>query len=265
MKWTLTSSGLRDSLHAEWTKVRTAPDQLWLLIAVVALTVMGSVAVVATISCSSIGVGPGCAADRTKLSLTGIDLGQAAVAVLAVLAMGNEYSTGMIHVTLAAIPRRSVALAGKAIVLTGLVIGTATVAVLACLLAGRLILPEPTSGDAGPGPGSVLRAAIGSVLYLALIALLSLGTAAAVRDSATAIATVLGLLYIFPIIAQLVSDPDLRRHLEQVAPMSAGMAVQATTQLDQLPIGPWAGLGVLAGWAATALITGWGLLQWRDA
>jgi ABC-2 type transport system permease protein len=245
--------------------MRTAPDQLWLLVAVVALTVVGSLAVVATISCSSIGVGPGCAADRTKLSLTGIDLGQAVVAVLAVLVMGNEYSTGMIHVTLTAIPRRAVALAGKAIILTGLVTGAGTVAVPASLLAGRLILPGPASGEAGPGPGSVLRAATGSVLYLALIALLSLGAAAAVRDSATAIATVLGLLYVFPIIAQLVSDPDLRRHLEQVAPMSAGLAVQATTQLDRLPIGPWAGLGVLAGWAVTALIIGGGLLQWRDA
>jgi len=39
----------------------------------------------------------------------------------------------------------------------------------------------------------VLRAAAGSVLYLTLIALLSLGTATIVRDSASAIGTVLGL------------------------------------------------------------------------
>ena len=39
------------------------------------------------------------------------------------------------------------------------------------------------------------------MLYLALIALLSLGVAAAVRDSAAAIGVVLGLLYLFPILA----------------------------------------------------------------
>jgi ABC-2 type transport system permease protein len=41
----------------------------------------------------------------------------------------------------------------------------------------------------------VLRAAVGSVLYLALIALLSLGAGTAVR---AAIGAVLGLLYLFP-------------------------------------------------------------------
>ncbi len=111
----------------------------------------------------------------------------------------------------------------------------------------------------------MLRAAAGSVLYLALIALLSLGTATAVRDSATAIGIVLGLLYVFPIIVQVVSDPHWKRHLQQLTPMTAGLSIQATTQLDSLPISPWAGLGVLAGWAAAALLTGGLLLQLRDA
>jgi hypothetical protein len=31
--------------------------------------------------------------------------------------------------------------------------------------------------------------------------------------------------------------------------MTAGMAIQATTGLNSLPISPWAGLGVLAAWA----------------
>jgi ABC-2 type transport system permease protein len=43
-----------------------------------------------------------------------------------------------------------------------------------------------------------LRAAAGSVLYLALIGLLGLGIATAARDSAAAIEIVLGLLYLFP-------------------------------------------------------------------
>ena len=68
----------------------------------------------------------------------------------------------------------------------------------------------------------MLRAAAGSVLYLALIALLSLGIATAVRDSAVAIGVVLGLLYLFPIIAAVVR-PAWQRHLEQIAPMTAGL------------------------------------------
>ena len=103
--------------------------------------------------------------------------------------------------------------------------------------------------------GPTLRAAVGSVLYLVLIALLSLGVATAIRDTAVSIGVVLGLLYLPPILAQAVTDP-LRRHLQQIAPMTAGLAIQATTNLHSLPITPWAGLGVLAAWATAALLAG---------
>jgi len=36
--------------------------------------------------------------------------------------------------------------------------------------------------------------------------------------------------------------------------MSAGLAIQATTGLRGLPISPWGGLGVLAAWAAAAVL-----------
>ncbi|WP_406429360.1 hypothetical protein [Streptomyces sp. NBC_01589] len=104
-----------------------------------------------------------------------------------------------------------------------------------------------------------------SVLYLVLIALLGLGAATAVRDSAAAVGTVLGLLFVFPILTQLVTDPDWHRHLQQIAPMTAGLAIQATVNLDGLPIGPWAGLGVLAAWAVATLLGGGLVLRSRNA
>jgi ABC-2 type transport system permease protein len=111
----------------------------------------------------------------------------------------------------------------------------------------------------------MLRAAIGSILYLALIALFSLGIATAVRDSATAIAVVLGLLYLFPALILLVSDDAWQRLLWQLSPMNAGLAVQATTDLAALPLTPWQGLGVLAAWVLAALLGGGLLLRKRDA
>jgi hypothetical protein len=47
--------------------------------------------------------------------------------------------------------------------------------------------------------------------------------------------------------------------------MSAGLSVQNTVGLDDLPIGPWPGLGVLATYAAVALLSGLVLFQLRDA
>ena len=111
----------------------------------------------------------------------------------------------------------------------------------------------------------MLRAGLGSVLYLMLIALLSLGAATVLRDAAAAIGAVLGLLYLFPIIAAAAGNPTVSRHLEQIGPMTAGLAIQATTGLNTLPISPWAGIGVLAAWAVGALLLGGALLRLRDA
>jgi ABC-2 type transport system permease protein len=257
---------MRHALHAEWTKLRTAPGTALLLAASIVLTAGASALAAAIVKC------PGsCTADTTKLSLTGVMLGQAAVATLAVLAVSSEYGTGMIRVTLAAMPRRQVLLAAKSAVVTAVVLAAGTIAVAASLLAGRLLEPGngftarhgfmPLSLTHGP----TLRAAAGSVLYLALIALLSLGAATALRDSAAAISVVLGLLYIFPILGDVVLNPVWQHRIERWTPMNAGLAIQATRNPGTLSIGPWPGLGVLAAWAAAALLAG-GLLLWlRDA
>jgi ABC-2 type transport system permease protein len=258
---------MRQAVHSEWTKLRTLPGTGWLLLGCTALTVALSATAAVAVKCESIG----CGMDPAKVSLAGIVLGQAVVVILAVLAMSGEYSTGMIRTTLSAIPHRITVLAAKAAVLSGLVLATGTIAVLVSLLAGWLILPgqgfTPAHNYAplSLADGSVLRAAAGSVLYLALIGLLSLGVATAVRDSAVAIGVVLALLYLFPIFAAVVTDPDWQQRLQQIGPMTAGLAIQATIGLRSLPISPWAGLGVLAAWAVSALMVGALLLWLRDA
>jgi ABC-2 type transport system permease protein len=248
--------------------MRTLAGPLWLLLGAIAVTVALSTAVTSVLTCGTAGCD---GEDTTKLSLTGIDLGQALVAILPAGVISGEYSSGMIRTTLTATPHRATVLAAKAVTLTGAVTAAGTVAVLGSLLAGRLILPGHgftaargfTALSLANGP--TLRAAAGSVLYLALIALLSLGIATAVRDSATSIGVVLALLYVFPIISLVTGNPHLQRLLQQIGPMNAGLAIQATTDLRSLPITPWAGLGVLAAWASAALLTGALLLRLRDA
>ena len=258
---------MTEALYAEWTKLRTLVGTAWLLVGAAGLTVAVSVAVAAATHQSP---GGGGGQDPTRLALTGVDLGQAVIAVLAVLTISEEYGTGMIRVTLAAVPRRLVLLGAKAANVAGLTLAAGILGVAGCLLAGRLMLPaaglDPAHGYAlvSIGHGPTLRAAAGSVLYLVLIALLALGVATAVRDAAVSIGAVLALLYVPPLLAQAVSDP-LRRHIQQIAPMTAGLAIQATTNLRNLPIAPWAGLGVLAAWAAGSLLVAGALLRHRDA
>lgn len=258
---------MRPALHAEWTKVRTLASTGWLLVGAVVLTVAVGAVAASGVSCPSYD----CALDPARTSLTGIDLGQAVVALLAVLVISDEYRTGMIRLTLTAMPRRTTVLAAKALILVGLVLVAATLAVVGSILAGRFILAghgfTPVHGYPllSLGTGPVLRAAAGSVLYLGLIALLGIGAAVAVRDSALAIGLVLGVLYLPTILFGLVTDPTWQRRLQQIAPMQAGLASQHTIGVSGLPIGPWSGLGVLGAWAAGTALVGWLVLRLRDA
>jgi ABC-2 type transport system permease protein len=256
---------MSDALRAEWTKLRTLASTIWLVAGTIVLTIGVSGAVSATAHVNS-----GGSQDPTKLALTGMYLGQTIIVVLGVLTISDEYGTGMIRVTLTAIPRRLVLLAAKATNLTLLALVAGVLAVAGCLLIGRL---ELSANGLNPAHGyalisvmdaATLRAAVGSVIYLDLIALLSLGVAAAIRDTAVSIGAVLGLLLLPPLLAQAVADP-LRRHIEQIAPMTAGLSVQGTTDLRSLPIAPWAGLGVLAAWAVASVLVGGLLLRLRDA
>jgi ABC-2 type transport system permease protein len=253
------------AVHAEWTKFRTVAGPSWLLAGVVALSVATGAAAASAARCRS----ADCGIDPATVSFTGIYPAQAVVAVASVLAIGNEYSTGMVKVSLTAMPRRLTWLAAKAAVLTALVLAASALAVAGAALAGRLILPSkgftPAHGYASLTSATDLRAAVGAVLYLTLVALLSLGLAAAVRDSAVAIGLVLGVLYLFPLAAELISNPALTRHLDQIGPLPAGLDAQATIGLKGLSLTPWQGLGVVALWTVGALLLGALVLSYHDA
>ena len=83
---------LVQALHAEWTKFRTVAGPAWLLAGVVTLTVATGTAAASAARCQS----AKCGIDPAMVSFAGIIPGQAVVAVAGVLAIGNEYSTGMI-------------------------------------------------------------------------------------------------------------------------------------------------------------------------
>ncbi|MEU8663986.1 hypothetical protein [Actinoplanes philippinensis] len=126
-------------LRAEWTKFRTAPGGFWLLTAIVALTVAGGAATLASTTTG----------DLAEHSLTGVQLSQAVVAIVAALVVGGEYRTGMIHTTLAAAPRRITVLAAKVVVVAGVVAVSGGIAVTGSMLASRRGPRRPAADASG--------------------------------------------------------------------------------------------------------------------
>lgn len=247
-------------LHAEGTKLRTAPATGWLPLAAAALTIAMSTAVTAAAEPGTTSCADGC--DLARLSLAGVYLGQLAVVALAVLTITGEYQTGLLHATLAATPHRLTVFAAKATVMLAVVLAAGLIGVAGSLLAGRILLTA--NGFTFPlDHPPLLRAGFGTVLYLGLIALFSYGLAAAVRHTAPALTAILALLYLTPVLARFVTDERWHTTIERYAPMTAGLAIQATGETP--PLAPWAGLAVLAAHTGATLTFGAILLIRRDA
>jgi ABC-2 type transport system permease protein len=257
------------ALRAEWTKLRTLPSTGWLMLLAIAGTVGIGFAITGSLDyrhCDA-----PCTLDTTKLSLAGVRLGQVGIVVLAVLAVTAEYSTGTIQPTLAAVPRRLLVVLGKLAVVAVLGTAAGVLAVAGSLLAGRTTLPGNGFTAAHGFPALSLaddltrRAAIGTVLYLALISVLGAGLGLLLRDAGGAVTATLALLYGAPVVAMFLNDPKWQHRIDRLAPMDAGLTIQSTRNLATEHIGPWAGLGVLSLYSAAAAIAGLIVFQLRDA
>jgi hypothetical protein len=207
--------------------------------------------------------------DIARNSFLGVVIGVMAIVALGVLFATSEFKTGIIRTTFAASPRRGRVLAAKVVVLGG-------IALLAGLIAsvGAFTLVQPVLRDNGFSPpayphasltdGPMLRAVVGTALFLTVIGLFSLGVGAILRRSATAITLVIALVVVPQVIVPVLAV-DAARWVYRLTP-PAGLAMQQTVagRFDNW-ISPWAGLGVTCAYAAAVLCVAFWLLRRRDA
>jgi ABC-2 type transport system permease protein len=270
------NSGFGRVARAEWTKLRSVPSTAWSVLALIGLTVLLSFFVAASVDITG-GVpgctpgAPGCGDEDVVVNgLSGVLFGQFAVVAIATLAVTGEYATGTMRSTLITVPKRSTVLAAKTSVVGALCLAAGLVASLAAFLVsqpvhGNGFVPEQGYPIVSLAEEPALRAVVGSGLYLALVGLLSLGVGMIVRHTAAAITIMFGLLMV-PFIAALLLPEHPRELVQRYSPMTAGLSIQRTVErIDSVPIGVWAGLGVLAGWAVAALVGGFVMINRRDA
>jgi ABC-2 type transport system permease protein len=258
-------------LQAEGSKLATVRGTWWLLAGVLVTMVGIAAAVTLNVDLPHCGPDTTCMEDTPRLSLFGTRLAQVLVVVLAAAVICSEYENRMAMTTFSATPKRLRVYAAKAAVLTAAVAVVGAAAVAGTLLLARFTLPYHGYTDARGYPllsatdGDLQRAAGGTVLYLCLVGLMSLGIGAATRSQATTVSTVLGLLFLFPLARAFVTVPRWQDRLHKWGPMDAGLAIQNTLHPAPGPISPWHGLGVLALWALAALVAGALVVRHRDA
>jgi hypothetical protein len=235
----------------EWIKLRSLRSTWFAVV----ITVAGAISIAAAVGANT----KNASGDLTNNALAGISVGLLITGVTGVLAMTGEYSSTTIRSTFAAIPNRPLVLLAKAAVFgTGaLVVGEA--AAITSFFAGAITLPGdvpvPTLGQPG-----VLRAVTLAGAGYCVIGLLGLGLGAIVRHSAAGVAVLVGGVYV---VAQVVgaAAPGAMAYV----PISIVANSLSTTQQLSGMLSPWAGLGVLCGYAVVTLGIGGWLLSHRDA
>ena len=257
--------GLGGVLSSEWTKLTSVRSSVWTLV-ITAVAGVGIGAVVTSTQAakfSARSLAGQLAFDPTRSSLAGILFAQLAVGVLGVLVMSAEYSTGTIRATLSAVPRRPMVLVAKASLFAGVVFLVGEIVSVVAFVLGQHILSgkTPTASLSDP---TVLRAVLSGGLYLTALGLLALGLATIIRHTAAAISTFVGLLFILPIIANVLPS-SFANDVGRVLPADIGTRMMSVNYHGADTLGPWFSFALLAGYAVVALIIGGVLLVRRDA
>ncbi|MFD3477970.1 ABC transporter permease subunit [Streptomyces sp. NPDC058695] len=250
-------------LRSEWTKIRSVASTVWTLGLAAVLTIALGVliSILSRNEFKNMGLKERLSFDPTFISFAGMSLGQLAMIVFGVLVVSNEYSTGMIRTSLAAVPQRGTFLFSKVAVATVLafVVGLAT-SFIAFFL-GQAVLGEYRAQIGDPG---VLRAVIGGGLYMTLIAMFSMGVASMLRSPMLSLGI---LMPFFFLISNILGNVSATKKIGRYLPDQAGSKImQVVTPIDDdTPYGPWGGLGIMVIWVILALIFGYVLLKRRDA
>jgi ABC-2 type transport system permease protein len=248
-------------LHSEWLKLRTLRSS-WLTLgsATAAMAVVGLAIGYATSTSNWATLEAG---DKlAEAPLRGILLTQLIMGVLGVLFVTGEYATGMIRSTFAAVPRRLTVIGAKAVVFGVVALTFMTIASFAAFYGAQIFLGPDGHGSSLSDPG-VFRAVAGVGAYLMMIGLLGAALGWIIRSTAGAIAALVAILLIAPLLIGYLPG-SLSDNVLNFMPSNAGNSF-VTAIRDPDALAPWTGFGVLALWVVAGLAVAGLTVRRRDA
>ncbi|MBN9187517.1 ABC transporter permease subunit [Microbacterium sp.] len=270
----LTAGGV---IRSEWIKLRSVRSTLWCY-GLIVLLVIGIGVLASSLSSFGGTALTGDAARSTVVSVNtaGLNIAVLIAAVLGSLIITGEYSTGMIRSTFAAVPRRTGAIAAKAVVLAVTTFLATSVGIWVSALITSPILAAKDV-EVQLGEPSVFLPLLGGAVFVTMIALLAFGFGIILRSTAGTLATALGLLLVVPIILSilgaLTQGADWVTTVSALMPQSAGSKLFGYASTDTatvstgggLVLNGWGGFGVLSAWVVAVLALALTLVKRRDA
>jgi ABC-2 type transport system permease protein len=200
--------------------------------------------------------------DPVQVSLSGILMTQVAAGALGLLAVTSETQTGLLRITLAAVPRRGRVLAAKALTVAVTALAAGTAGAFSAITAARPVLAGQGVPAAALGDPGTFRAVFGAALYLTAAALIGLSLGVITRSAAGGLTILIGGLLIVPIFVNGLPEA-LARWVMKFWPSTAGLRIISTTP-DANLLDPLPGFAVLAGCTAILLATAFLTLRRRD-
>lgn len=191
---------------------------------------------------------PGLRSDFTpeQAGLDGILYGQLALIVFGVLIVSSEYASGMMRISLLAVPRRGRLYAAKMAVTAAAAVAVALPVTVVSYLATQLALGSHGSSIDASG---VPRALAGAVVYLMLMSLFAAGVASMARSA------VLPLAVLLPMVlagTQILSVIGATKEVARYFPDQAGMRMLSVEGHDART-----GFAVVLVWTVAALAAGY--------
>jgi ABC-type transport system involved in multi-copper enzyme maturation permease subunit len=255
--------GLAETMRSEFIKIRSVRSTYWALLAQAVASIAW-----AALDCAGIvehsSYYPGF--NSAQPSLSGqVALGELIIVVLGALVITSEYSTGMIRTSLTVMPRRGVLYASKAIVFAAVSLAVSLVTSFAAFFTGQAILASKHANTTLAQPYA-LRAVLLSAAIVTIFGLLAYGTGAIIRNTAGAITTIVGVIFLLPLLAQALPTSwfqDLERWLpggQALSPISGGLSQSAGSLFSA-----WGEFAVFSGYAVVLLAAGAWLFCRRDA
>ncbi|HVH50815.1 MAG TPA: hypothetical protein VM690_01610 [Gaiellaceae bacterium] len=246
--------------RSEWTKLYSLRSTLWSLGVAVILTVGLPlvVAIVRTTRTHPDHRGP----SALEIGSVGVNVSQLAIAVLGVLLITGEYSTGMIRATFTAVPKRLPVLWAKVGVYAVLSFVLMLPCVVIAFFASQAILARKGLLQISFSHPGVARAVIGGAVYLMLVGVFALAIGAIVRSTAGGISAFAAIFFVVPPLLNILPS-SWNDAISPWLPDHAARSIFALTH-DSNSLAPGPGLALFAGYCAAAIALAAVLLVRRD-